>query len=46
VTATDRRLLTPRQVASLSAFRDLIVNLSEMARRESISIALGKVLDQ
>jgi DNA helicase-2/ATP-dependent DNA helicase PcrA len=46
VAAVDRRLLNARQVASLTAFRDLIVNLSEMARRESISIALGKVLDQ
>ena len=46
VVATDRRLLNPRQVASLAAFRDLIVGLSEMARGESVSIALGKVLDQ
>ena len=46
VTAIDRRLLTSRQVASLTAFRDLMVALSEMARRESVSMALGKVLDQ
>src|SRR5262245_6457306 len=46
VTESERRLLNPRQVASLSAFRDLIVSFSDMARRESISIALGKVLDQ
>jgi DNA helicase II / ATP-dependent DNA helicase PcrA len=46
VAAIDRRLLNPRQVASLAAFRDLIVSLSEMARRESVSIALGKVIDQ
>jgi DNA helicase-2/ATP-dependent DNA helicase PcrA len=45
-TAIDRRLLNSRQLASLSAFRDLIVALSEMARRESVSIILGKVLDQ
>jgi DNA helicase-2/ATP-dependent DNA helicase PcrA len=45
-TAVDRRLLNPRQVASLAAFRDLIVGLSEVARRESVSITLGKVLDQ
>jgi DNA helicase-2/ATP-dependent DNA helicase PcrA len=44
--AQGKRLLNPRQVASLTAFRDLIVGLSEMARRESVSIALGKVLDQ
>jgi DNA helicase-2/ATP-dependent DNA helicase PcrA len=46
VVATEQRLLNPRQVASLTAFRDLIVGLAEMARRESIAIALGKVLDQ
>lgn len=46
VTATDRRLLNPRQVAALGAFRDLIIALADTARRESVSIALGKVLDQ
>ncbi len=46
VAATEGRLLNPRQVASLSAFRDLVTGLAEMARRESVSIALGKVLDQ
>jgi DNA helicase II / ATP-dependent DNA helicase PcrA len=46
VTAVDRRLLNPRQTASLTAFRDLMIALSEMARREPVSIALGKVLDQ
>ncbi len=46
VTAIDRRLLNPRQTASLTAFRDLMLSLSEMARREPVSIALGKVLDQ
>jgi DNA helicase II / ATP-dependent DNA helicase PcrA len=46
VTAIDRRALTQRQLASLTAFRDLITSLSDAARRESVSIALGKVLDQ
>jgi DNA helicase II / ATP-dependent DNA helicase PcrA len=46
VAAVDRRLLNPRQVAALAAFRDLIVSLGDMARQESVSIALGKVLDQ
>jgi DNA helicase-2/ATP-dependent DNA helicase PcrA len=46
VTATDRRLLNNRQMASLAAFRDLIVSLSDMARKESVSIALGLVLDR
>ena len=46
VHAVDRRLLAPRAVASLTAFRDLIVDLTAMAAHESLSIALGKVLDQ
>jgi DNA helicase-2/ATP-dependent DNA helicase PcrA len=46
VHAVDRRLLAPRATASLTAFRDLIGSLAEMARQESVSIALGKVLDQ
>jgi DNA helicase II / ATP-dependent DNA helicase PcrA len=46
VVATEQRLLNSRQVASLAAFRDLIIGLADMARRESLSIALGKVLDQ
>ena len=46
VHAIDQRLLTPRALASLTAFRDLIANLTTMAAREPVSIALGKVLDQ
>ena len=46
VTAVDGRLLTSRQTASLAAFRDLITGLAEVARHESVSILLGKVLDQ
>ena len=46
VTAVDGRLLTSRQVASLAAFRDMITTLAEVARRESVSVLLGKVLDQ
>jgi DNA helicase-2/ATP-dependent DNA helicase PcrA len=46
VAAVDGRLLNQRQVAALAAFRDLIVSLGDMARQESVSIALGKVLDQ
>jgi DNA helicase-2/ATP-dependent DNA helicase PcrA len=41
-----RRLLNARQIASLAAFRDLIVTLADIARREPVSITLGKVLDQ
>jgi DNA helicase II / ATP-dependent DNA helicase PcrA len=46
VTATERHLLSPRQVASLAAFRDLITALADVARRDPLAIALGKVLDQ
>ena len=46
VTAVDGRRLSSRQVASLAAFRDLIVALADVARRESVSVLLGKVLDQ
>ena len=46
VHGVDSRLLAARALASLTAFRDLLVGLTEMARQESVSIALGKVLDQ
>ena len=46
VTAIDGRLLTSRQMASLAAFRDLITAMAEVARREPVSVLLGKVLDQ
>src|SRR5712692_7999514 len=35
-----------RAAASLTAFRDLIVSLTDMARREAVSIAIGKMLDR
>ena len=44
--AVDERLVPPRALASLRTFRDLIVNLSDVARQEPLSITLGKVLDQ
>jgi len=46
VHAVDQRLLAPRAAASLSAFRDLIAGLTSMAARDTVSIALGKVIDQ
>jgi DNA helicase-2/ATP-dependent DNA helicase PcrA len=46
VHALDGRLLNARASASLTAFRDLILNLTSMAAEESVSIALGKVLDR
>jgi DNA helicase-2/ATP-dependent DNA helicase PcrA len=42
----DRRLLPNRSLASLTAFRDLILNLATMAAAEPVSIALGKMLDR
>jgi DNA helicase-2/ATP-dependent DNA helicase PcrA len=46
VIAVERRLLAARALASLTAFRDLLVGLTAMAGHESVSIALGKILDQ
>jgi len=46
VYGVDEGMLASRAVASLRAFRDLVVNLSEVARHEPVSIALGKTLDQ
>ncbi|HXQ76720.1 MAG TPA: UvrD-helicase domain-containing protein [Gemmatimonadaceae bacterium] len=46
VFAVDEGKLASRAVASLRVFRDLIVGLAEVARRESVSIAIGKMLDQ
>jgi DNA helicase-2/ATP-dependent DNA helicase PcrA len=44
--AVDERMVAQRAAQALRAFRDLILNLSEVARTEPLSIALGKVLDQ
>jgi DNA helicase-2/ATP-dependent DNA helicase PcrA len=46
VYAVDETRLPARAVASLRVFRDLIANLAEVARHDSVSITLGKVLDQ
>jgi DNA helicase II / ATP-dependent DNA helicase PcrA len=46
VRAVDERLVPARALASLKTFRDLIVTLSDVARKEPLSITLGKVLDQ
>ncbi|HZR24229.1 MAG TPA: UvrD-helicase domain-containing protein [Vicinamibacterales bacterium] len=46
VRGLDMRAFPNRAAASLATFRDLIVNLTEMARTEPVSIALGKMLDQ
>ena len=44
--AVDERLVPSRALASLRTFRDLILNLSDVARKDLLSITLGKVLDQ
>jgi DNA helicase II / ATP-dependent DNA helicase PcrA len=46
VHAVEHRMLAPRATASLTAFRDLIVGMAAMAPRETVSVALGKVIDQ
>jgi DNA helicase II / ATP-dependent DNA helicase PcrA len=46
VFAVDEGKLASRAVASLRVFRDLIVGLADVARREPVSIAIGKMLDQ
>src|SRR3954463_13282222 len=46
VRGLDERAFTGRAAASLAAFRDLIVKLTEVARQEPVSIAIGKMLDQ
>jgi DNA helicase II / ATP-dependent DNA helicase PcrA len=46
VRGLDARAFTSRAAQSLAVFRDLIVNLTEVARRDSVSIAIGKMLDQ
>ena len=46
VRGLEDRAFTGRAAASLAAFRDLIVRLTEIARQESVSIAIGKMLDQ
>jgi DNA helicase-2/ATP-dependent DNA helicase PcrA len=46
VHAVDQRQLAPRAVSALTMFRDLLVELTEIARQDSVSITLGKVLDR
>ena len=46
VYAVDQAKLAPRAAASLRVFRDLIAGLADVARQESVSIALGKMLDR
>jgi len=46
VRGLEEKAFAGRGAASLTAFRDLIVKLTDVARQESISIAIGKILDQ
>src|SRR5262249_16712437 len=46
VRGLEDRQFTGRAAASLAAFRDFIVQLTQMARHQSVSIAIGKMLDQ
>jgi DNA helicase-2/ATP-dependent DNA helicase PcrA len=46
VRGLENRAFPNRAAASLAAFRDLIVKLTDVARAESVSIAIGKMLDQ
>jgi len=46
VRGLDEKAFPGRAAASLTAFRDLIVRLTDVARQESVSIAIGKILDQ
>jgi DNA helicase-2/ATP-dependent DNA helicase PcrA len=46
VYAVDDGKLAPRAIASLRVFRDLIAGLAAVARQDSVSITMGKMLDQ
>jgi len=46
VYAVDDAKLPSRAVTALRAFRDLMVSLANAARQDSVSIAIGKMLDQ
>jgi DNA helicase-2/ATP-dependent DNA helicase PcrA len=42
--AVDERALAPRAIASLTAFRDLLVSLTAMARESTVSVAVSRTL--
>jgi DNA helicase-2/ATP-dependent DNA helicase PcrA len=46
VRGLENRALTGRAAGSLTVFRDLIVTLTEIAREDPVSIAIGKMLDR
>jgi len=46
VRAVDERLLSPRALSALSAFRAIVTELRGLVASESVSTMLGKVLDR
>ena len=46
VYAVDESKLTARAVSALRSFRDLITALADVARKDTVSITIGKMLDQ
>ncbi|MGE0703909.1 MAG: ATP-dependent helicase [Vicinamibacterales bacterium] len=46
VRGLDARTFSGRGAASLTVFRDLLVGLTEIARQESVSVAIAKMLDR
>jgi DNA helicase-2/ATP-dependent DNA helicase PcrA len=46
VRGLDEGAFSGRGAASLAGFRDLIVSLTAMARNETVSVAIGRMLDQ
>ncbi|MDQ3347439.1 MAG: UvrD-helicase domain-containing protein [Acidobacteriota bacterium] len=46
VYAVEDGKLAARATAALRTFRDLLTNLADVARREPVSITMGKMLDQ
>jgi DNA helicase-2/ATP-dependent DNA helicase PcrA len=46
VRGLEDRLFTGRAATSLAGFRDLIVGLTDLARQDTVSITLGKILDR
>jgi DNA helicase-2/ATP-dependent DNA helicase PcrA len=46
VRGLEQRAFGGRAAASLATFRDLIVSLTDIARQDSVSIAIGKMLDR
>ncbi len=46
VHSLQEKSFTGRAAAALTVFRDLIVGLTEFARQDSVSVAIGKMLDR